>query len=597
MSIPFSENNGIIDFGKTVVLSKAKAEGKIRALSYSLDNIRYFAEEIRENDGYIDLDNLVCRYLKVEGGELSSFSLGEGYIGAPAKEYDALFVRKEGWMGGDGLFTFNLFGGREKEAERVRTLCVFGDTFLNTRGNDDSRLSPWLMLHNSYAIIEGKEPNENNISFHIKQGEKGNYLPYLEPDNALSKIGSDASNLVDYGVNEAEPYLSSYNPQEDIEIVFSFFASYPIDKIRIVNYFLNERDKESYAKRGVKELEIYGKTGSEFVFLKKISLSTAKNANDEILANLGGISCSAIKFVISKEVNVGNHGGYNGHEALFGLNKVYFESEGRDLIDIEADSNSVLSINDKHAFFWLQDGLIDNGRFYSLPLVGITDLSAPEGFQFRIEGVSMILLPIEDGYPNFLDIEQRSTNLYTKSGESKFTYGAAILDNRKKDGYIYIYGYVDDPSRANLGKGMVVARTKEFPNVNEYEFFDGSSFQKDIKKAKPVLNHISTELSVFFDSGHYIAIFSYDVQSPYIAYALSSTPFGPFSPIRIAYAYPEKIAPHQYDYNAKGHLHLSKEGDILVSLNVNTSNLEENIRFASIYGPRFIRLRFSKEER
>ncbi len=597
MFIPFEKRNGIIDFGKAVVLSKAKASGEIGSLSFSLDDDRYFEEEVHLSGGTIDLKDLVCRYLKVEGGELFDFESGEGYIGIPAKEYDELFVREEGWMGGDGLFTFNLFGNRERNPERVRTLCVFGDTFLNTRAKDDSRLSPWLMLHNSYAIIEGKEADKSKISFHVKEGEKGNYSSYLEPDNPLSHIGSMASNLVDYGVNKIEPYLSSYNPKEDIEITFSFFSSYSLDKIRIANYYLDEGDKERYAKRGVKEVDIYLKTGGGFSFFKKVSLPVARSGNDTTIIPIGGIKCSSVKFLISKEINIGNHGGYNGKEGLFGLSKVYFESEGRDLIDIEADSNSFLVSNEKHAFFWLQDGIIIGERFYSLPLVGISDLSQPEGFQFRIEGVSMISLPLIDNYPDFHSVSQRSSNLYCLSDNGKLTYGAGILDNREKDGYIYIYGYLDEPSRGNKGKGMIVARTKDFPNVNEYEFFDGSSFQKDIKRSFPVLDHISTELSVFFDSGKYVAIFSYDVQSPYVAYATGDTPFGPFSPIRIAYALLTNIAPHQYDYNAKGHLHLSKEGDILVSINVNTSDLGENIRFASIYGPRFIRLIKQKEER
>ncbi len=597
MPLPFAKHEGIIDFGKTVILSEAMVNGAVRSLSFSLDNVRYFEEEIIIKDGKIDLRNLVCRYLKVEGGELSSFKEGEGYIATPDKAYDDLFVNTEGWMGGDGLFTFNLFGNREKDAAKVRTLCVFGDTFYNGRSKEDSRLSPWLMLHNSYAIIEGKEPDKSKINFFVKQGERGNYLSYLEPNNNQSFSGTDASNLVDYSPNEVEPYLSSYNPKEDIEIAFSFFSSYRIDNIRVTNYFLNEGDKDAYAKRGVKELNIYVKTGDEFVLFKRVVLPVAKNADDQTVIPLGIDNCSAVKFLISKEINVGNYGGYNGHEGLFGLNKVYFSSDGVDLIDIATSCNSLLSFNDKHAFFWLQDGIIIDDRFYSLPLVGVSDLSQPEGFQFRIEGVSLISLPIKDNYPDFLSLAQRSTNLYCRSEHRKFTFGAGILDNRKSDGYIYVYGYDDDSSRGSKGKGMLVARTKDFTNINEYEFYDGLSFQRDIKKSSPVLDHVSTELSVFFDSGHYIAIFTYDVQSPYVAYATSDTPFGPFSPIRIAYVMSENIADHQYDYNAKGHPHLSKEGEILVSINVNTSNLDENIRFASLYGPRFVRLVYKKEGR
>ena len=45
-----------------------------------------------------------------------------------------------------------------------------------------------------------------------------------------------------------------------------------------------------------------------------------------------------------------------------------------------------------------------------------------------------------------------------------------------------------------------------------------------------------------------------------------------------------------YLYNAKAHPHLSKDGNILASYNINTSDFDENIKFGRTYGPRFINL-------
>ena len=50
-----------------------------------------------------------------------------------------------------------------------------------------------------------------------------------------------------------------------------------------------------------------------------------------------------------------------------------------------------------------------------------------------------------------------------------------------------------------------------------------------------------------------------------------------------------------YIYNAKAHPHLSKEGELLVSYNINTSNFSENIQYGRTYGPRFIKLRKESE--
>lgn len=591
-SLSFTFNQGVIDFGGVVVVSSLEIEGEMNELSYSLDNVAYFKEEIRLSNGHLDLMNLVCRYLKVGQAKVKKAYRGVGYIGVEDKDYTDLFVTKKGWMGGDGLFTFNLFNNRDFMPKEVRTLAVFGDTFLNTRGKDDSRLDPWLMPHNSYAIIEGESTNPKDISFHVKQGKKGNYLSYLEPNNALSKEGTMASNLVSYNLPyEVGSYLSSYDPKEDIRIRFEFGKQYFLDDIEIENYFLLDPKELGYANRGIKKLTILLDEKKE----KEIELKKAVSLSDIQKIEIHK-ACSSVTFLVPAQNGVGNYGGVNGDEGLFGLNKVRFYSNGNLLLDVDADSSSELSIVEKGAWFWLQDGIILGDRFYSLPIVGKSDLSQPEGFQFRVEGVSLISLPIRNHYPDFNEVSQKVTNLYGKVGSITYLYGAGILDNQKVDGYIYVYGYLTDTEHLENGKELVVARTKEFANINECEFFDGSEFCKDISKAKPILNHVSCELSVFPHHDKYICIFTLDVQSPYIAYALSETPFGPFGPTRIAYVAPPNLVPHQYDYNAKGHIHLSNEKEILVSYNVNTSNLEENLSVASTYGPRFVRLVYQEEE-
>lgn len=592
-TLSFTLNKGIVDFGKVVVVSSLEIEGEMNELSYSLDGATYFQEDIRLSNEHLNLENLVCRYLKVGAAKALKAYQGKGYIGVEDKDYDALFVTKKGWMGGDGLFTFNLFNNRDFLPEKTRTLAVFGDTFVNTRGQNDSRLDPWLMPHNSYAIIEGNSTNKESISFHVKQGEKGNYLSYLEPDNPLSKEGTMASNLVTYNLPyEVGSYLSSYDPKEDIRLRFRFGNKHFIDKVEIENYFLADPKGIGYANRGIKKLTILldGNKEKETVLVKASSLHQTQS----VVLNK---ECSSVDFVIPHKNGIGNYGGVNGDEGLFGLNKVRFYSNGNLLIDVEADSNSELSIQDKGAWFWLQDGIILNDRFYSLPIVGKSDLSQPEGFQFRVEGVSLVSLPIVNHYPDFDNVSQKATNLYGKHGSLTYLYGAGILDNQKKDGYIYVYGYLSDDRHFENGKELVVARTKSFASVNEYEFYDGSRFCKDITKAKPLLNHVSCELSVFPHRDKYICIFTLNVQSPFVAYALSDTPYGPFGPIRVAYVAPPNLCPHQYDYNAKGHLHLSNEREILVSYNVNTSNLDENLAIASTYGPRFIRLVYQEEEK
>ena len=209
--IPFSylEKEGLLSFEKPVVLSSMEVEGTVAFLSFSLDGERFFEEEIRQEGTRLDLKNLVCSFLRIEGAKPISLEEGEGYIGVPEEAFTSLFQTQKGWMGGDGLFTFNLFDNRNDEPDRVRTLCVFGDTFVNTRSSHDVRLDPWLMPHNSYAIIEGAEPKKEATAFHVKQDQKGHFGSYLEPHNPQSFSGTMADNLVAYGEKKGDVYRKS----------------------------------------------------------------------------------------------------------------------------------------------------------------------------------------------------------------------------------------------------------------------------------------------------------------------------------------------------------------------------------------------------
>jgi hypothetical protein len=90
----------------------------------------------------------------------------------------------------------------------------------------------------------------------------------------------------------------------------------------------------------------------------------------------------------------------------------------------------------------------------------------------------------------------------------------------------------------------------------------------------------------------YIAVFTYDTNTPYVAFAIGETPYGPFTDPQKIYHTPEQALYKSttYTYNAKAHPHLSQSTNILVTYNTNTYNFEHNMSNNLIYRPRFIRL-------
>lgn len=256
------------------------------------------------------------------------------------------------------------------------------------------------------------------------------------------------------------------------------------------------------------------------------------------------------------------------------------------------------------SWFWLQDGVVIKDYLYLTPMVMSEDLTQREGFQFKIENVSMIKIPILNGKPEFEKAEETDTNLFVRSDGKMWLSGIAYMPFCKEfgyengDGYIYAYGYINT-SDTDSNCRLIVARAKpeNFEDTNTWEFFDGNNFVSDITKSAELLEHISCEMSVtpithgaFKDK--FIAVFQYDVQSEYLAYAIGETPHGPFGEIQKVYWCDEVQRIHEsvYTYNSKAHPHISKEGELLVSYNVNTPIMEVNYDFADIYRPRFLRL-------
>lgn len=597
----FSSNNLILDLGKVEVLGECLLlEGCPKEISFSLDNVRYFKSTIEVRENKIDFKNLVARFIRFDCEVKIVFYQGVGYIGVANEKWDKVFVQNQYWVGGDGLFSFNLTSKDNYSAkEDETTLCVFGDTFACTLSDDLVRLSPLAMPNNSYCIIHSKNPEKANAEFYICEDEMGHCKAYLEPTNELAYEGTTASNLVNYNKEYIEyNYLSGINPKKEIVIEFDLNGEEEVDYIEVFNYFLQSPIDYRYQDRGVKLLDLY----IDDKFVKKVELTKAsfelKGMNStKILINQ---NCQKVKFVISNEIGVGNFNGANGNEGFFGLNKVYFYRKDKTLIqEVEVKANSEFLKNDKHAWFWLQDGVVIDGHLYSLPYVVTSDTTQPEGFQFRIEGISLIDIDVKDGKVNFANNKQKKTNLYQKSNDVTYNFGCGFYNNSyssnevNPDGYVYIYGYLKSLHEFDKGNQLIVARVKEeeFTNINKWKYFNGKEFVSTLEEAKPLVGHVSCELSLHYDSGKYILVFTYDVQSRYIAYATSDTPYGPFSETRIAYVCKENLCPHMYLYNAKAHPHLSNEGDILVSYNINTSNFDENINFGRTYGPRFLNLK------
>ena len=107
------------------------------------------------------------------------------------------------------------------------------------------------------------------------------------------------------------------------------------------------------------------------------------------------------------------------------------------------------------------------------------------------------------------------------------------------------------------------------------------------------MSGVSAELSINkisdgINEGKYMLISMENTISGKVSYSISNSPIGPFTPWHQIYQTPEQtIFEAGTTYNAKMHPHLSKEGEYLISYNVNSSSLVALMK-ADIYRPRFL---------
>jgi hypothetical protein len=253
---------------------------------------------------------------------------------------------------------------------------------------------------------------------------------------------------------------------------------------------------------------------------------------------------------------------------------------------------------DKKCWYWLQDGVFLNGSVYIFPMIIEENPSGNEGFRFKLTGLSMIKIPINNNNLELSKHTQLDAPFFHVNEERTLYFGAGIMPNTiesgalEPDGYVYIYG------RYESGEvKLAVARVKaeDFEDFGKWNFWAGEKWSNNIADTVP-LGRGGPELSVTpiengILKGKYLMVSMHVERELYIR--IGESPVGPFGPRIDIYHTNEPDAGNGiYTYNAKAHPSISKTGEWLISYNVNSTSWNHLIHNADIYRPRFLRVRF-----
>lgn len=239
---------------------------------------------------------------------------------------------------------------------------------------------------------------------------------------------------------------------------------------------------------------------------------------------------------------------------------------------------------DKSGWFWLFDGIARGDEEVEILLGQFQTDGSGGAFGFEQSGLWWASFRVPDDGESISVTEYRPLPFFWADKAELVTFGSAIVD---VDEWLYVYGIHQE----GLTRSAVVARVprEKLGEASEWRFFDGSGWSSNPRSVQPLFSDASVEYSVHRAlSGEFIYVAcDNNGMSDRIVARSAPEPEGPWQePTEIA-----KLPEHKGDifcYNAKAHPERSRDGKILLSYNVNSTDLPKVELEADIYRPRFL---------
>jgi hypothetical protein len=166
-------------------------------------------------------------------------------------------------------------------------------------------------------------------------------------------------------------------------------------------------------------------------------------------------------------------------------------------------------------------------------------------------------------------------------------------DTKSAPGVLYVYGI---RNQSPLDRQLLLARVPAdaVHEPGEWRFYAGdgkwsSRFQDTAPIAEGLVNELSVEEYAAGGRPLWIMVHSQPIFGRHIFVRTASRPEGPWTRPMPVYSVPELDRNRTYfTYAAKGHVQLSRPGELLISYVVNAHDFSAMFKDAAIYRPRFI---------
>jgi hypothetical protein len=229
-------------------------------------------------------------------------------------------------------------------------------------------------------------------------------------------------------------------------------------------------------------------------------------------------------------------------------------------------------------WYWNTDGIVDQGHLYVFEQKnGPTDSPPPFDFGQTGMAIAKFSLPgmhLESVTPTY--------------GGTDVSWGVQLL---REGPWIYIYGVENGSGLA--GKEVHLARARTGHLLGPWQFSTGSGWSSDPAASAPLLSDVGSSYGVARVDGQYVLATTDSFLNPQIYLYTAPTPAGPFTGGTKIYTPPEASG-SIYTYNVAVHPELTGPGKLVLSYNVNSSNVAELYANINNNRARFITVSFAR---